>query len=175
MTNKLLENRRLRRKLKKMIDNMNEIVLYGEEMKENPHEYIKEKLDLPDYYGENLDALYDCLCGVQFLYVRIENMTEESLRLLREAVGLQKACLDKSDADRIKSLDTRFHEIIYQNCGSTILADTLSPLHKKVQKFRRISIEQGSRAEISVQEHWNIYNAIAAKNGNTLPFLDLKA
>ena len=41
MTNKLLESRRLRKKLKKMIDNMNEIVLYGEEMKENPHEYIK--------------------------------------------------------------------------------------------------------------------------------------
>ena len=49
MTNKLLENRRLRKKLRKMIDNMNEIVLYGEEMKENPHEYIKEKLDFPDY------------------------------------------------------------------------------------------------------------------------------
>lgn len=95
----------------------------------------------------------------------IDNMTEETLRLLREAVELQKACLGKSDADRIKSLDTCFHEIIYQNCGSTILADTLSPLHKKVQKFRRISIEQGSRAEISVQEHWNIYNAIAARNG----------
>ena len=95
----------------------------------------------------------------------IDNMTQESLRLLREAVELQKACLDKSDADRIKSLDTRFHEIIYQNCGSTILADTLSPLHKKVQKFRRISIEQGSRAEISVKEHWDIYNAIAARNG----------
>lgn len=44
-----------------MIDNMNEIVLYGEEMEENPHGYIKEKLDFPDYYGENLDALFDCL------------------------------------------------------------------------------------------------------------------
>lgn len=25
------------------------------------HEYLKEKLGLPDYYGNNLDALYDCL------------------------------------------------------------------------------------------------------------------
>ena len=25
------------------------------------HAYLKEKLKLPDYYGRNLDALYDCL------------------------------------------------------------------------------------------------------------------
>ena len=25
------------------------------------HEYLQEMLELPDYYGKNLDALYDCL------------------------------------------------------------------------------------------------------------------
>ena len=25
------------------------------------HEYLKDKLALPDYYGKNLDALYDLL------------------------------------------------------------------------------------------------------------------
>lgn len=28
------------------------------------HEYIAEKLDFPDYYGKNLDALYDCLTDI---------------------------------------------------------------------------------------------------------------
>lgn len=56
-----------------MIDNMNEIVLYGEEMKENPHEYIKEKLDFPEYYGENLDALYDCLCELPDMIIIIKD------------------------------------------------------------------------------------------------------
>lgn len=29
------------------------------------HEYLKELLDFPDYYGNNLDALYDCLCDME--------------------------------------------------------------------------------------------------------------
>lgn len=28
------------------------------------HLYLKEMLSLPDYYGENLDALYDCLTDI---------------------------------------------------------------------------------------------------------------
>lgn len=28
------------------------------------HDYLKEALDFPDYYGKNLDALYDCLCEI---------------------------------------------------------------------------------------------------------------
>lgn len=81
MANKLLENRRLRKKMKKMIDNMNEIVLYGEEMEENPHGYIKEKLDFPDYYGENLDALFDCLTEMdrKTIIIKDSNIVDEEI------------------------------------------------------------------------------------------------
>ena len=111
---------------------------------------------------------FEDMCAIRLriegLAVRgfIENMNEDVLRMLREAVELQEFYLNKSDPDRIRAQDTRFHELIYQYCGSAILCDTLQPLHKKVQKYRRISIEQGDRAEISVQEHREIYNAIAA-------------
>jgi ribonuclease inhibitor len=42
---------------------MKEIKLNGARMldKETTHAYLKEKLSLPEYYGANLDALWDCL------------------------------------------------------------------------------------------------------------------
>ena len=35
--------------------------LDGKLIASDGHKYLKEALDFPDYYGENLDALYDCL------------------------------------------------------------------------------------------------------------------
>ena len=32
--------------------------------KEQAHIYLAEVLNFPDYYGKNLDALYDCLTGM---------------------------------------------------------------------------------------------------------------
>lgn len=39
--------------------------------KEQAHSYLAEMLDFPDYYGKNLDALFDCLtelreCTIEF-------------------------------------------------------------------------------------------------------------
>lgn len=115
---------------------------------------------------------FEDMCAIRLriegLAVRgfIDNLSEDSLRELREAVEFQEFYLNKSDSDHIKAMDSRFHELIYQNCGSAILCDTLSPLHKKVQKFRRLSIEQSGRAETSVREHRAIYEAIAAKDAD---------
>ena len=35
--------------------------LDGNLIKQRGHDYLAEALNLPDYYGKNLDALYDCL------------------------------------------------------------------------------------------------------------------
>lgn len=42
---------------------MNKVILNGKRMvtKEKAHAYLKRKFDFPDYYGRNLDALWDLL------------------------------------------------------------------------------------------------------------------
>lgn len=44
---------------------MKEIIIDGRKIqnKEVLHDVLKDKLDFPDYYGRNLDALWDCLTG----------------------------------------------------------------------------------------------------------------
>lgn len=41
--------------------------------KEKAHRYLKEKLELPDYCGGNLDALYDCLTDKEEMEIEVEN------------------------------------------------------------------------------------------------------
>ncbi len=38
--------------------------LDGELIKKDGHDYLAEVFNFPDYYGKNLDALYDCLTEI---------------------------------------------------------------------------------------------------------------
>ena len=93
-----------------------------------------------------------------------QNATSEQLRELKEALELQEFYLEKQDAERIKFMDNQFHKTLYKLSGSMTFYDILIPLHKKVQKYRKASLESKSRAVASVEEHRKIYEAIADSN-----------
>ena len=95
-------------------------------------------------------------------YMAALNITDEQLEELREAVELQEFYVPKRDADRINGMDSRFHLLIYRISGSVPLYDTLMPLHKKVLKYRKASVENEVRSTRSSQEHRAIFEAIAA-------------
>ena len=38
------------------------------------HEYLKVQLSFPDYYGKNLDALYDCLTDLDKTEIEFVNL-----------------------------------------------------------------------------------------------------
>ena len=41
------------------------MLLDGKLIKKEGHDYLMKALNLPDYYGKNLDALYDCLTEME--------------------------------------------------------------------------------------------------------------
>ena len=47
--------------------------------KETSHAYLKEILDLPEYYGNNLDALHDCLEEIKDLEIVVENKEDAGM------------------------------------------------------------------------------------------------
>jgi len=93
-----------------------------------------------------------------------KNITEDGLKKMREVIDLQRYYVEKNDGDNsdsIKNFDSQFHDLLYYYSGSKAFYDTLSPIHKKLIKYRKASIKKQSRARQSVDEHEEIYKALA--------------
>ncbi len=90
------------------------------------------------------------------------NCSSDQLTELQKTLELQEFYLSKMDSEQIKSMDNRFHSLIYKASGGITFYDTLEPLHKKILKYRRAAMSNKSRAAASVEEHRKIFEAIAA-------------
>ena len=94
------------------------------------------------------------------------NMSKEGLKELKENLDEQEFFAQKHDAVKVRDLDTAFHDIIYRECGSVVLESILSPIHHKMMKYRRVSLEKSNRIFDSVDEHKAIYEAILSGEGD---------
>ena len=63
---------------------MRRVILDGALMRTEPQKYLAQVLEFPEYYGGNLDALYDCLCEiagpVEVQMIRWEYLGEQGER-----------------------------------------------------------------------------------------------
>lgn len=74
---------------------MNIVILDGQEFASSAelHQQLKDKLHLPDFYGGNLDALWDCLTGAIKLPLELK---WTNYRISEERLG--------NEADRVRDL-----------------------------------------------------------------------
>ncbi len=114
----------------------------------------------------DIESIYEMRLRIEGLAARYaaKNATEEELKALNDILELQSFYIDKKDPERIMDCDSKFHRMVYEATGSVPLCDTLTELHKKIIKFRRVSVEMTERARQSYLEHFEVYKAIAARN-----------
>lgn len=97
-------------------------------------------------------------------YYATVNMTADGLKELEAVMDLQEFYMNKGDAEKLRQTDDRFHDLISTLSGRTVIRDTLIPLHRKTQRYRKASIEKEDRTFKMVREHRSIFDAIAAKD-----------
>ncbi len=89
-------------------------------------------------------------------------ITDEQLESLCEIIEMQEYYTEKGMYDKIKDADSAFHEAIYEICGSHVFLSVLSGLHRRIRKFRKISVQNPGRAVLATAEHREIFNALCA-------------
>lgn len=97
-------------------------------------------------------------------YYATKNITPEELEELRQINELQDFYYEKKDIERLRQMDDRFHVAIYEISKRNVICDTLKPLHRKTQRYRRQSIGNDQRLAKSISEHKAIFNAISEGN-----------
>ena len=63
---------------------------------EEAHKYLRKQLHFPEYYGENLDALYDCLTDMEDVAIIFRNFDKMNgsyaVRILRVIEDTEIPC-----------------------------------------------------------------------------------
>ena len=73
-------------------NNMKQITLDGNILSDASlvHDYLKELLQFPEYYGKNLDALYDCLTDLENVEITM-TVPEQDGAIFQRVVRIFKA------------------------------------------------------------------------------------
>jgi DNA-binding GntR family transcriptional regulator len=94
-----------------------------------------------------------------------EHITEAQIEALEEVLYLSDFHARRGHHEQLVELDNKFHELIYNACGSKILNHVLSDFHQYVERVRKITLAMPSRAAKSNKEHADIVEAIKKRDG----------
>ncbi len=122
---------------------------------------------------EDMPDMYEIRMRIEGLAAQraAERITGDELREMGDILDMQgffiekQSKTDSDNSDKIKDLDSQFHELLYRCSGSKPLCDILIPMHRKMTKFRKASVRKKSRASASLQEHLAIFEALKAHDG----------
>ncbi len=110
--------------------------------------------DVEDIY--QIRARLEGLCAS----MAVECATKEELERMEEIILLTRFYEEKGDFDHLSLLDSQFHEMMYEACGSKMLQHLLTDYHQYVQRVRSRSLKQKQRAKKSTEEHAEILQAM---------------
>lgn len=102
------------------------------------------------------------------------NISDEALERLKDNVEQQFFYDSKGNKQKLRDLDTEFHDIIYAESKSPVLAGILTGIHHKLLKYREASLQSNDRSRHTVEEHQAIYHALKARDNMKVDLIVLQ-
>ena len=93
--------------------------------------------------------------------------TEEDINSLDEIICLARFNAEKNRYEQMSELDSKFHQTLYNSCGSKMLRHILRDFHKYVESVRKQTLSRSERAIAAINEHEKILDAIKARDEET--------
>lgn len=97
----------------------------------------------------------------------VSNISDALMEEMEENIYLSEFHASKGHSEQMSELDNRFHEILYEACGSKMLEHQLREYHEYVLRVRRKTLAQNKRGAESTEEHKRIMEAIKEKDADT--------
>lgn len=102
------------------------------------------------------------------------NISDEALDKLKDNIEQQAFYNSKGNLEKLRDLDTEFHDIIYAESKSPTLQYILTGIHHKLLKYRIASLKIEDRSDHSVDEHEAIYEALKSRDEMRVELLVLQ-
>ena len=120
---------------------------------------------------KDIHEVYEVRAALEMLAVSLaaERITDEELDALERQVlreSEEEAKDNENTLDNIVYIDTTFHDIIYQAAHNQRLVQFLNILQEQLQRFRAASLSRPGRSKTALEEHKQIIEALAERNGD---------
>ncbi|MBO5429995.1 MAG: GntR family transcriptional regulator, partial [Peptococcaceae bacterium] len=119
---------------------------------------------------KDIHEVYEVRAALEMLAVSLaaERITDEELDALERQVLRESeadANADEHSLDNIIYIDSSFHDIIYQAAHNQRLVQFVNILQEQLQRFRAASLSRPGRSKTALEEHKQIVEALAERNG----------
>lgn len=132
---------------------------------------IVEGISLDDI--KNIYEIRSLIEGLAAVHA-VENATDEEIETLREIVDLTEFYFNRGDNKKLRDMDGKFHQCLYEISHNRMLKHVLNDLHGYGVKYRVKSMQSSGRIEKTIVEHRDIMNAVLQRDPEKAEKLAIK-
>jgi len=118
---------------------------------------------------KQMSEVFEVRAALEELAVELsaERISDEELQQLENLLIRISNEIDGNDIETIVKLDEEFHDLLYKTARNSRLSSIINHITEQMHRYRTESLSYPGRLKSMVEEHRNIVESIARRDGET--------